>query len=130
MLVILVIILFLLFGALIAAVLVFINFLKPKQDLTIEPLYQENEMISAGEDRFRKVLFLIKKQYRGILNDCDIQSQVSLISLIKFSTGSQISGAERQKIAAKHLDFVFYDRKTRKARLVIELDDKSHLRLP
>lgn len=70
-------------------------------------------------------MYALKKQYGGVLNEVDVQVQVSLISLIKINNAN-FPPNERQKIAAKHLDFVLMNRQTRKAMLVIELDDKSH----
>lgn len=83
--------------------------------------YEKTKIMTDGELRFYKVLRYV------VRNDYDVLAQVRLASVVKIQDKYFI-WKKFNLLGAKCVDFVLIDKAAGTTKLVIELDDKSHLR--
>jgi Protein of unknown function (DUF2726) len=91
----------------------------PSGPATIMP-YSRRPVLTAAELKFYRVLLLIRPQGLVLL------AKVRLLDLVQVRNGDwTIHGAPA---SGKHVDFVFADSQAMDTVLLLELDDRSHLR--
>lgn len=121
----LVLMIFSLIGAAGLGVWALIRFINNKWARNKEGFYVSQRINSEAEERFYHFLLLIFKNHQDTLKGYKLLGQVSLPRVVDIAE-DKFSWGEFNKIGNKSVDFVFADRVSGKAKLVIELDDKTH----
>lgn len=103
----------------------FVLYSKKKWVKNKEGFYVSQRISSEAEERFRHLLLRIFKNHQEEFRSCELLKQVSLPRIVGIAE-DKFTWGEFNKIGNKSIDFVLVDRGSGKAKLVIELDDKTH----